>query len=149
VLAAVAGAAVLLSALFGGFFVIGLPCYAYVLLWAACALPRQLHRIGRRHDYSYGVYIYAFPVQQIIALVGDGRIGIFVFVVLSAIGTVACAALSWHLVERPAMALKHWTPTPRRQVTSEPALPGHPGGPADAVDGDQVSTGERLLSHQR
>jgi peptidoglycan/LPS O-acetylase OafA/YrhL len=122
-LAAMAAAAVLLSALFGGFFVIGLPCYAYVLLWAACVLPRALHGIGRRHDYSYGVYIYAFPVQQIVALVGGVRYGVFGFILLSAFGTAACAVLSWHLVERPAMSLKDWAPTLRQPVAPAAGRP--------------------------
>lgn len=56
-------------------------------------------------DYSYGVYIYAFPVQQsIIALVGP--IPVLNLLISSAIVTFALAFLSWHLIERRAIALK-------------------------------------------
>jgi len=57
---------------------VGLPAYtmtsvdvtalflAYPLIWLGIHLP--LHRIGSRNDYSYGIYIYAFPIQQLLAI---------------------------------------------------------------------------------
>lgn len=57
-------------------------------------------------DYSYGVYIYAFPVQQsIVALVGP--IPPLGLMISAAIVTFALAVLSWHLIERRALGLKH------------------------------------------
>ena len=44
------------------------PLIAYVLLWLSTVLPSP--RLARRHDISYGVYIYAFPVQQLLAYAG-------------------------------------------------------------------------------
>ena len=65
------------------------------------ALPRTwLHR----HDYSYGAYLYGFPVQQaMIALGADQPLQLFAWCVPL---TLCCAALSWHLVERPALNQK-------------------------------------------
>jgi peptidoglycan/LPS O-acetylase OafA/YrhL len=37
---------------------------AYPLLWLGIHLP--FHKVGARNDYSYGVYVYAFPVQQVL-----------------------------------------------------------------------------------
>jgi len=105
-LGAVATAALALGLWQGGFLVVGLPAFAYLLLYATVALPRLLHPIGRRRDYSYGIYIYAFPVQQLIALAGGARLGIAGFIAASVLGTLALAVPSWHLIERPAMALK-------------------------------------------
>jgi len=51
-------------------------------------------------DLSYGVYIYAFPVQQLLAAYGRLDVITAILVVLP------FAALSWFLVERPAMKLK-------------------------------------------
>jgi peptidoglycan/LPS O-acetylase OafA/YrhL len=130
----VAAAVVFLaSARFGGFYVVGLPAYAYLLLWAACGLPARLHGVGRRRDYSYGIYIYAFPVQQVIALLGGERYGVGVFILLAALGTVPLAVLSWHLVERPAMSLKDWQPRGRRRAAPAPAVaPATPPPPEPA-----------------
>ncbi|GGM58704.1 O-antigen acetylase [Dactylosporangium sucinum] len=117
-LALLAGAALVSSMLVGGFFVVGLPAYAYLLVSAAGVLPPAVHGIGRRRDYSYGIYIYAFPVQQLVALAGGAAWGVLPYIALSATGALVLAALSWHLVERPALSLKDWTP---RRVATEPA----------------------------
>ncbi|WP_375262445.1 acyltransferase family protein [Palleronia sp.] len=58
----------------------------------------------RLPDYSYGIYIYAFPLQQTAAAVGvETPLG---NIAASFLPTLLCAALSWHLVERPALRLK-------------------------------------------
>ena len=60
-----------------------------------------LSRPGKlKADLSYGIYIYAFPIQQTLA--GYGQLNL-----LTAVLTVLpFAAFSWFLVERPAMRLK-------------------------------------------
>ncbi|MFE4638217.1 acyltransferase family protein [Streptomyces sp. NPDC056773] len=95
---------------FGGVFVFGYPAFAYLLLWLAIRLPRPFQKIGRKRDYSYGIYIYGFTVEQALALMGYAKYGKPVFLLLAMAGTVALAALSWHLIESPAMKLKNWTP---------------------------------------
>ena len=58
-------------------------------------------------DLSYGVYIYAFPVQQAwMAFVGPQRLGVAAFLALTLACVMPLAALSWWLVERPALGLK-------------------------------------------
>jgi len=73
---------------------------AYVLLWVAAVAPFQ--GFGTRHDLSYGLYIYAFPVQQLLAVFGAANAGPGWFLVASVAGTVPVAAASWLWVERPA-----------------------------------------------
>ncbi|MDG6104587.1 acyltransferase [Dactylosporangium aurantiacum] len=111
----------------GAFHVLGYPAFAYLLLWAACSLPPWSHRIGRARDYSYGIYIYAFPTQQTLAALGVQHWGLPCYIAASALATTALAAASWHLVERPALRLKDWTPPVRRP---RPAPP-RPAGVAD------------------
>ncbi len=125
-LAAVAG-----SLYFGGFFVIGAPAYAYALVWIAVRAPRPLHRVGRRHDYSYGIYIYGFLGQQTLASFGANRWGFAPFLGLSILVAVAAAVLSWHLVERNALRLKEWTPVrvPARWRPAAPAVPAAGASP--------------------
>ena len=55
-------------------------------------------------DLSYGVYIYAFPIQQVLAAYGQLNLATAV------LGVLPFAVASWFLVERPALKLK---PGPR------------------------------------
>ena len=79
----------------------------------------------RSRDYSYGIYLYGYPITQALvasmpALRGHGAL---VFV-LATLCTVAFAAMSWHVIERRALALKGRLPammTARR--ATEPRLP--------------------------
>lgn len=59
-----------------------------------------------RNDLSYGVYIYAFPIQQLLACFGLARWNPFLFFLIATAATLPVAALSWFVVERRAMALK-------------------------------------------
>jgi peptidoglycan/LPS O-acetylase OafA/YrhL len=59
-----------------------------------------------KFDYSYGIYIYAFPVQQLISLYFFER-GHRFGLIASALATLCLAGLSWHLVEKPALQHKN------------------------------------------
>jgi peptidoglycan/LPS O-acetylase OafA/YrhL len=62
--------------------------------------------LTRRSDFSYGLYLYAFPIQQaLVATIGTpgGALGNFAITAILAGG---CAALSWHLIEKPALRAK-------------------------------------------
>lgn len=76
---------------------------AYLILVAGAVLKSP--RLRLRNDISYGVYIYAFPVQQMLALAGVHELGIAVYAIAAAVGTVPLAMLSWFLVEKPMMRL--------------------------------------------
>jgi peptidoglycan/LPS O-acetylase OafA/YrhL len=77
------------------------PLIAYALLWLATVLPSPA--VARRHDISYGVYIYAFPIQQLLVYAGAHRLGLVAYDLLAALATAALAVISWRLVERPAL----------------------------------------------
>jgi peptidoglycan/LPS O-acetylase OafA/YrhL len=77
------------------------PLIAYALLWLATVVPSPA--VARRHDISYGVYIYAFPIQQLLVYAGAHRLGLVAYDVLAALATAALAVVSWRLVERPAL----------------------------------------------
>jgi peptidoglycan/LPS O-acetylase OafA/YrhL len=77
----------------------------YIVLAFAVA-PAPLNGALTRHgDFSYGLYLYAFPIQQALVALGlpGGALGNFV---LAALLAGICAALSWHLIERPALRAK-------------------------------------------
>ncbi|WBC14308.1 acyltransferase [Micromonospora sp. WMMA1998] len=128
------------------FFAPALLAYAYAVLWLAVRLPAPLHRVGRVNDYSYGVYIYSFVVQQVLATLGVQAVGLVGFFLASALLSGGLAVLSWHLVEKPALRLKDWTPRalrePRTDVESHGGSPAGdtqepaPAGHRDAPDGN-------------
>ena len=68
------------------------------------ALPTAVLGLARPgklpFDLSYGVYIYAFPIQQMLASYGQLN------VLTAVLAVLPFAALSWFLVERPAQRLK-------------------------------------------
>jgi peptidoglycan/LPS O-acetylase OafA/YrhL len=74
----------------------------YILL----ALGARLRvRIGAVNDVSYGVYIYAFPVAQVLVVAGAADLGVAGFSALVFILTLPVAWASWLLVERPCLRL--------------------------------------------
>lgn len=79
---------------------------AAVVVWLA-GLPVAHHferKVGG--DYSYGLYIYAYPVQQMLAFYEAPRLGLMTYALLGACITLLIAISSWHLIERPALSLK-------------------------------------------
>ena len=74
--------------------------FAYSIL-ALGALP-LLTRFAPRHDFSYGIYLWAFPVQQLVAMQFP-QLGNLAALLIAVPATAAIAAGSWFLVERPAL----------------------------------------------
>jgi peptidoglycan/LPS O-acetylase OafA/YrhL len=89
-----------------------LPDYRLVaaipLAYAVIVSGALIHdkRFSLRTDLSYGLYIYAFPTQQLLVICGLRSLNPIVFFVLATIATLPLAALSWFLVEKHAMSLK-------------------------------------------
>jgi peptidoglycan/LPS O-acetylase OafA/YrhL len=63
-----------------------------------------LRSAGRFGDLSYGVYIYAWPVQQVVVHTLGGTWATQLLVVVPAV--LLLAHLSWRFVESPALRLK-------------------------------------------
>ena len=86
-----------------GFEYMFLAWLVYAVFWAAY-VP-DLHLFNHLGDYSYGLYIYAFPIQQALRQYIPGIQPLELFLCASLL-TLGCAMLSWHFVERPALELK-------------------------------------------
>lgn len=78
---------------------------AYLLICAAYIPSGRIRAFNRLGDYSYGVYIYAFPVQQSVAALFPG-ISVSGMLQISLFFTFVLAVLSWHFIEKPSLALK-------------------------------------------
>jgi peptidoglycan/LPS O-acetylase OafA/YrhL len=86
---------------------------SYGVLWLAL-MPGLSHPVlALRHDFSFGTYLYGWPVQQgLVQLIPAA--GALWLVAPSLAITLGLAALSWFWVERPALSLKvRWGDTPR------------------------------------
>ena len=101
----------------------------------------RLSHIGARRDVSYGVYIYAWPVQVLLLLVGAADWPVVLYFAASVAVTWVLAWASWTLVESRALKLKSWTP--RRRVS--------PASTAPAPDQRMKRVGpeDRRQDHQR
>jgi peptidoglycan/LPS O-acetylase OafA/YrhL len=78
----------------------------YAVVYAAQVDAPLLGRLCRRRDLSYGMYVWAFPVQQSILCVAGGALRPSVLCAAALPATASFAVLSWHLVEAPAMRAK-------------------------------------------
>jgi peptidoglycan/LPS O-acetylase OafA/YrhL len=101
---------------------------AYLLLYLGAVLPVPL---GRRNDISYGMYMYGYPVEQLLRFAHLSSHT--VYTALAILCTVPVAAASWFLVERPAIRWgQRRTPSPDNRAAAggapvEPLQPARAG----------------------
>lgn len=77
----------------------------YIVLFIAYIPKGRVLKFNHFGDYSYGIYIYAFPIQQIIVF-HNKDISAFMLTALAFPATLALAYLSWHLIEEKSLKLK-------------------------------------------
>ncbi len=95
-------------AIFAGkniFLVIYLIGISYVLFYLAYIPGGFLRKFNQFGDYSYGIYIYAFPVQQSVVALFPGILP-FNLIYVSSIVTFVCSVISWHVIEKPILGRK-------------------------------------------
>ncbi|MEI9893268.1 MAG: acyltransferase [Chthoniobacter sp.] len=112
-LAAVAVLALVVSCRLGAFELIWPLTLPYLVLYLAHRLPFE--RVEQWGDFSYGIYIYAFPLQQCLALNGVPRFGFIAFFAASTVLAVLAGMASWFALERPVL---NWTRTLSRRFRS-------------------------------
>lgn len=79
------------------------PAFAYLCLWAAVRCP---WRPRPRWDLSYGVYVWHWPVAQVLLALGLTSLTTVPFVLVGLAVSSGVAVVSWVCVERPALGLK-------------------------------------------
>lgn len=88
----------------------------YTAIWAALRLPKvNISKIG---DISYGVYIYAFPVQQSIVAINNGKISPTSVTLITIPIVFSLAYISYRFIERPAMRLRVFLRSDRKSIVS-------------------------------
>ncbi|WP_217155139.1 acyltransferase family protein [[Mycobacterium] fortunisiensis] len=106
---------VLASSLLPNYHIVGAIPLAYAVIVSG-ALARQ-GWLTLRTDLSYGVYVYAWPMQQLLIVCGLGVLNPVVFSAVAVTVTLPLAALSWFAVEKRALRLK--SRFPRRRLPGE------------------------------
>ncbi len=77
-------------------------CLPYCLFYVAYVPKGPLLQLNKMGDYSYGIYIYAFPVQQSLLAVFPA-LAIWKLNYLAISLSLLLAVLSWHFIERPML----------------------------------------------
>ncbi len=77
-----------------------------LVIWFAFLPINIFKKITATGDYSYGIYVFGFPIQQIIIQLTKGNIGIYQMIGLSLFLSLAVAILSYHFIEKPVLNWK-------------------------------------------
>jgi peptidoglycan/LPS O-acetylase OafA/YrhL len=76
-----------------------------VLVNSIAKIKGKLNFAGKYGDFTYGTYVFSFPVQQI--LIAKGVLNPYYLFLVTAIIVLPLAILSWNLIEYPFLKLKH------------------------------------------
>jgi peptidoglycan/LPS O-acetylase OafA/YrhL len=77
----------------------------YATLWCAFIPSGRMRAYNKLGDYSYGLYLYAFPLQGLAVWLA-GPMSPAANIAMSLPAALCCAVLSWHLIEKPALTLR-------------------------------------------
>jgi peptidoglycan/LPS O-acetylase OafA/YrhL len=77
----------------------------YIVLAIGTASTSYLRGASKYGDFSYGLYLWSFPTQQLVVL-GFGVMSMWLNLVIVTAISLMLAFVSWHLVENPSLKLK-------------------------------------------
>jgi len=78
----------------------------YIILYLAYIPKGKIRNFNKFGDYSYGLYIYAFPIQQSVIALNPNISGLNAFYISFAI-TLILSILSWHFLEKKMLTYKN------------------------------------------
>jgi len=73
--------------------------YSSIVVYLSVSACRGLN-IGRWGDISYGIYLYHFPIIQLLIYLGAFEYNVWVGLFAVLVVTLIAAIASWHLVEK-------------------------------------------------
>ena len=84
---------------------ISLFSFTYCILAVGLSERGLLPAFDKQGDFSYGLYLYAFPLQQL-AIYYFGGDKVWLINTLAFGGAMCMAIIFWRFVEKPCLALK-------------------------------------------
>ena len=81
--------------------------FPYLFLHLSALYPKMVAGLFPKGDYSYGLYVYSFPVQQSIIYFSPFALSPELLILLSLIITFPFAYCSWNYVEKRALKWKN------------------------------------------
>jgi peptidoglycan/LPS O-acetylase OafA/YrhL len=105
------------------FWVASPPVNAYHDLLTWCVIPylsialgilntRYAKSIERFGDPTYGLYIWAYPIQQFVVQIFDAKINWLSDLIIVSVLSFMMGYLSWHIIENPALSLRRYLKKP-------------------------------------
>lgn len=92
------------DAVFEYFRLLTLP---YMVIYIAyCKIP-YINNFGKYGDFSYGMYLWAFPVSQTLIYFWQNKFNVFTYIVSVFLITLFISVLSFKFIEKPALKLKN------------------------------------------
>jgi len=86
---------------------LALPIFGtYALLYMAFWRNSKLTKFGRYGDFSYGTYLYSFPIQHLLVRYLYRSLNLYAMILWAAPITALFAWASWRWVEEPCLKLK-------------------------------------------
>ncbi|MDR0480088.1 MAG: acyltransferase [Burkholderiaceae bacterium] len=92
---------------------------AYPVIWLGSAPIPLLPRFYEKTDISYGIYLYGWPVIQVLRHFVGPHLSGYELAALALPVTILVAWLSWRFIEKPALGLK--TSAKQQMLPANPA----------------------------
>ncbi|HET7116134.1 MAG TPA: acyltransferase [Hanamia sp.] len=80
-------------------------CFSYFTLWMSFKTPVVFSNFFKENDFSYSMYLYTYPLQQII-IFQNSNITPWMLILFTSMAIIPFCWLSWNLVEKPSLKLK-------------------------------------------
>ena len=103
---------------------ISVPLFVYLTIFiGTSALPKI--PFYRRGDYSYGIYLYGYPLQQSLVTLWPSLMSSWLYhFTASLLAATAMAVFSWHLIEKPILLQRKRFSFIGRKVAAEASSDG-------------------------